>query len=154
MSGEAIPRASEVDPVDPGRLAAQSDTIHHTALPHTRSSLRMDMLVRRFARTLSWIWLALLVVIVFNVGLRYLLGEGRIELEELQWHLYAVGFLGGLVCCVPDDAHIRVDVLRDRLSPRMQAWIELYGILLLVLPFCALILFFGLPFVAEPACCS
>jgi TRAP-type mannitol/chloroaromatic compound transport system permease small subunit len=60
-----------------------------------------------------------------------------------------VGFLGGLAYCVPRDAHIRIDILRDRLDPRMQAWIELYGILLLVLPFSALVFVFALPFVAE-----
>ena len=38
---------------------------------------------------------------------------------------------------------------RDRLSPRMQAWVELYGILLLLLPFCGLVLVFAPPFVAE-----
>jgi TRAP-type mannitol/chloroaromatic compound transport system permease small subunit len=31
----------------------------------------------------------------------------------------------------------------------MQAWIDLYGILLLGLPFCALVFLYGIPFVAE-----
>ena len=47
------------------------------------------------------------------------------------------------------DAHVRVDVLRDRLRPRLQGWLELYGILLLLLPFVALISIFGVPFVLE-----
>ena len=33
--------------------------------------------------------------------------------------------------------------------PRMRAWIELYGLLLLVLPFVALILIYAAPFVAT-----
>jgi TRAP-type mannitol/chloroaromatic compound transport system permease small subunit len=31
----------------------------------------------------------------------------------------------------------------------MQAWVEIYGILLLLLPFCALVFVFAVPFVAE-----
>jgi TRAP-type mannitol/chloroaromatic compound transport system permease small subunit len=41
-----------------------------------------------------------------------------------------------------------VDVVHERLSPRAQVWIELYGIVLLLLPFCALILIYAVPFVS------
>ncbi|MBW2383826.1 MAG: TRAP transporter small permease subunit [Deltaproteobacteria bacterium] len=149
MSPDEAPLASGAEDIDPRRLGEQSDITHHTALPHTRTSKRLDASLMRCGEILSWIWLLLLAVIVSNVTLRYVFGEGRVELEELQWHLYAVGFLGGLSYCVPADAHIRVDFLRDRLSPRMQAWVELYGILLLLLPFCGLVLVFAVPFVAE-----
>jgi TRAP-type mannitol/chloroaromatic compound transport system permease small subunit len=118
-------------------------------LPHTRFTRAVDGALDRVGRAVSWIWLLLLVVIVANVTLRYAFGAGRIEFEELQWHLYSVGFLTGLSYCMQADAHVRVDVLRERLEPRMQAWIELYGLLLLVLPFAALILIFGVPFVAD-----
>ena len=57
-----------------------------------------------------------------------------------------IGFLGGLAYCVECDAHVRVDVLRERFTPRMRAWIELYGIVLLILPFTALIFAYGVPF--------
>ncbi len=119
------------------------------ALPETRGSAAIDHFLQRAGEFLSWIWLVLLAVIVLNVLLRYAFGSGRIEFEEAQWHLYAVGFLGAIALCVRSDSHIRVDVLHERLSPRMQAWIDFYGILLLGLPFCALVLFFSIPFVAE-----
>jgi len=100
-------------------------------------------------RSISWIWLLLLLTIVFNVVLRYVFGEGRIELEEIQWHLYSTGFLLGIGYTFQIDGHIRVDVVHERLSPRTQAWLELYGILLCVLPFVALVLIYSVPFVAT-----
>lgn len=120
---------------------------HHTALPHTRLSSRIDGFLRRIGEAASWLWIALLGVIVVNVLMRYVLGEGRIELEELQWHLYAVGLLIGIATAFEADAHVRVDVLHERLSLRMQAWIELYGLLLLFFPFVALVLYYAVPFV-------
>ena len=105
-------------------------------------------MLRRIGQALSWVWVVLLLVIVANVTLRYAFGEGRIEFEEIQWHLYAVGFLLGLSYCYQADEHIRVDVLHERWPLRLQAWVELYGILLLLLPFIALILIFSGPFVA------
>jgi TRAP-type mannitol/chloroaromatic compound transport system permease small subunit len=122
---------------------------HHTALPHTRASRAIDRLVTAIGDAMSWVWIALLGVIALNVTLRYAFGSGRIELEELQWHLYSVGFLLGIPYAFAADAHIRVDVLRDRMSRRTQAWIELYGILLLLLPFVALVILFAIPFVGE-----
>ncbi|NOX49288.1 MAG: TRAP transporter small permease subunit [Gammaproteobacteria bacterium] len=118
-------------------------------LPHTSLTRRIDVGINYIGKLVSYIWLVLLIVIVFNVSLRYLLNEGRIEFEELQWHLYAIGFLLGLSYAYQADSHIRVDVLHERLSHRAQAWIELYGILLFLLPFVALILIYSAPFVAS-----
>jgi len=118
-------------------------------LPHTHASRLLDACVRRIGGAASWLWLLLLGVVVLNVVLRYAFGEGRIEFEEIQWHLYATGFLLALSYAVESDDHIRVDFLRDRFSPRLRAWIELYGIVLLLLPFVALILVHALPFVAT-----
>lgn len=118
-------------------------------LPTTAFSRAVDAVLTGIGRAVSWIWLVLLAVIVLNVTLRYVFAEGRIEFEELQWHLYAIGFLLGIPYAVTTDTHIRVDVVHERLSPRLRAWIELYGIILLLLPFCALVLVYAFPFVAE-----
>ena len=117
-------------------------------LPHTRFSIVLSRFFASLAAAISWVWLILMGVIVVNVIMRYAFGEGRIEFEEIQWHLYAIGFLFGLATCMSADNHIRVDVFHDRLSLRAQAWIELYGLLLLFLPFILMMLIFSLPFVA------
>jgi TRAP-type mannitol/chloroaromatic compound transport system permease small subunit len=122
---------------------------HRQYLPHTRASLRISRALQWIGRVTAWVWLVLLGVIVTNVVMRYVFGEGRIEFEELQWHLYAIGFLLGLSVCLDSDDHIRVDIFHDRLSARSRAWIELYGLLLLFLPFVMLVLVFAVPFVAA-----
>ena len=121
---------------------------HHTSLPHTRLSRRIDAGVRRVGEAVSWVWLVLLVVIVANVTLRYVFGAGRIEFEELQWHLYSVGFLAALAYGLESDDHVRVDVLHERLSLRAKAWVDLYGLLLLFFPFVTLVCIYAVPFVA------
>lgn len=109
----------------------------------------IDRLLDRLAGELSWIWLALIAVIVASAVLRFGFGGGRVELEELQWHLYAVGFLVGIVACARHDRHVRVDVLRERMAPRTRAWVDLYGILLLQLPFVVLVLWSAWPLVVS-----
>ena len=116
-------------------------------LPHTRFSRWVDLRLTQIGEITSWLWLLLLAVIVLNVVMRYAFGEGRIEFEELQWHIYATGFLIGLSFANVQDAHVRVDVVRARLPATVQAWIEWYGILLLLLPFVVLVLIYSLPFI-------
>jgi TRAP-type mannitol/chloroaromatic compound transport system permease small subunit len=118
-------------------------------LPQTAFSARVEAFLRSLSSIVSWVWLVLLVIIVGNVILRYVFSEGRIEFEEIQWHLYSVGFLLGLGYAVVADAHVRVDVVSVKLAPVTQVWIEFYGIVLALLPFIALVLWFGVPFVYE-----
>jgi TRAP-type mannitol/chloroaromatic compound transport system permease small subunit len=118
-------------------------------LPETSLSRVIDPLLVQIGRWTSWLWVVLLAIIVVNVVLRYAFGEGRIEFEEIQWHLYSAGFLLGFGYALQCDAHIRVDVLHERFSPTLKAWVELYGIVLLLLPFIALVLYYSVPFVAA-----
>jgi TRAP-type mannitol/chloroaromatic compound transport system permease small subunit len=103
----------------------------------------------RIVDTASWIWLALAFVIVLGVGLRTFFAISRIELEEMQWHLHAVGFLVGIVGCVLHDRHVRVDVFREGMTGRRRDWVDLYGLLLLQLPFLVLVVWSALPLVAA-----
>ena len=118
-------------------------------LPETPFSRIVDPILVRIGHAVSWLWIVLLAIIVCNVVLRYALAEGRIEFEEIQWHLYSVGFMLGLGYALQADAHVRVDVLHERFRPATQAWIDLYGLVLFVLPFVALMLLYGARFVAD-----
>ena len=118
-------------------------------LPETGLSRMIDDFIVRIGNGISWIWIALLAVIVLNVFLRYVFGVGRIEFEEIQWHLYSIGFMVGLSYALNADAHVRVDVVHERLTPTTQAWIDLYGLLLGLLPFIAMMILYGIPFVLD-----
>ncbi len=121
---------------------------HHAELPPTPFSQRIDAFIRRIGEVTSWVWVVLVAVITVNVVMRYVFGQGRIEFEELQWHVYAIGFLIGLSYCYEADDHVRIDVVYDGFSPRLKAWIEFFGILFFLLPFLALILIYAVPFIA------
>ena len=118
-------------------------------LPHTRVSGVLDPIVRLVGEWVSWLWIVLVLVIVVNVVLRYVFGEGRIELEEIQWHLYAVGFLVGLSYCAISDGHVRVDIFYAGYSLRTRAWIELFGLILFLGPFLGLVIEYAIPFVER-----
>ncbi len=115
-------------------------------LPETRVSRAIDGALRGIGRLAGWLWVLLLAVIVSNVALRYLFDEGRVEFEEIQWHLNALAFLIAIAYAYSVDAHIRVDVVSAKLSPRSQVWVELYGTFLLLIPFITMLFIFSVPF--------
>ena len=116
-------------------------------LPRTTISNALDAGIRTVGDWASWLWAGVIVVILFNVIMRYAFGEGRVDLEELQWHLYAVGFLVGLSYCVQSDTHVRVDVFHARFRLSVKAWIELIGLLLFLAPFLWLVIVYSVPFI-------
>jgi TRAP-type mannitol/chloroaromatic compound transport system permease small subunit len=119
------------------------------SLPHTRFSAAVDGALDRIGSLASWLWLAIIAAIVINVFWRYALEDNIGQLEELQWHLYAVAFLIGLSYAVISDQHVRVDLVYGGRSLKTQAWIDLIGIVVFALPFVILVLRYGIPFVVT-----
>lgn len=111
---------------------------HHTEFPTTRPSQVLDCVISAIGKSASWLWLVVTGVIIYAVVSRYAFGMGSVTLEEVQWHLAGAGWLLGLGYTLVTDDHVRVDVLHERLSLKGQAWVELLGIVFLLLPFLAL----------------
>lgn len=111
---------------------------HHTEFPTTRLSQFLDGVISAIGKSASWLWLVVTGVIIYAVIGRYAFGMGSVTLEEVQWHLAGAGWLLGLGYTLVTDDHVRVDVLHERLSLKGQAWVELLGILFLLLPFLVL----------------
>lgn len=118
-------------------------------LPHTPISRVLDGLIHGFGRLSAWLWPILMMIIIVNVVSRYVFAQGFIELEELQWHIYSAGFLFALSYALLWDSHVRVDLIRERISYRAQAWVELLGLLFILAPFISLLLYFAVPYVID-----
>jgi len=118
-------------------------------LPRNRFSNAVDSVVVRAGDAASWLWPLLVAVVVLQVVLRYGFGRGSAMLEELQWHIYAVGFMIGLSYCANVDRHVRVDVIYRSLSVRARAAIDLAGTILFLLPLCGYLVYETLPYVES-----
>lgn len=119
-----------------------------------RLSALIDRATAALGRAVSWLSLAMVLVGAGNAVLRYL---GRYAgtnltsnaLVELQWYLFSALFMLAAAHALQVDAHVRVDVLYGRLSPRGKAAIDLAGTLLFLLPFCGFALWVSWPSVAA-----
>lgn len=109
----------------------------------------LDGFVRAIGHFFMWTSIILIFVIILQVVLRYGFGHGLVILEELQWHLYAIGIMFGASYAVTLDSHIRVDIIHARLSEKWRKRWDLFGIVFLLLPFIIIIFHQSLDFVYE-----
>lgn len=109
----------------------------------------------------AFLFVPLMLVILYDVGQRKIIEYqsafidsvfylSSTKLQELEWHLHAVLFMAALGFAYARDAHVRIELVRDTLGPRTRAWIEIFGILLFLIPYCIVVARFGFTF-AERA---
>jgi len=109
----------------------------------------IDVVIRSIGHFIMWTNIILIVVIILQVVLRYGFGKGLVILEELQWHLYALGIMFGASYAMMMDSHIRVDIIHARLSQKWRNRWDLFGIVFLLLPFAIVVFHQSLDFVYE-----
>jgi TRAP-type mannitol/chloroaromatic compound transport system permease small subunit len=74
-----------------------------------------------------------------NAVLRYAFSIGSNAWLEAQWYLFALAVMAGAPMLLRLNEHVRVDVLYGSREPRTKAWIDTLGLLLVLLPVCALV---------------
>ena len=109
----------------------------------------IDAFIERIGSVVCWLNSILVVNIVVQVILRYVLGEGKIWLEELEWHFYGISIMVGLSYGLASDTHVRLDVFHRKFSALKKEYVDLLGIIFLVIPFFVILFYHSLGFVAT-----
>jgi len=68
-------------------------------------------------------------------------------LQEMEWHFHAALFALVLGYGLIYNSHVRIDLIRENLHFRKKAWLEFAGLTFLMLPFCALVIWFAYDYV-------
>lgn len=124
-------------------------------MPHLlRISRWIDCVNGMLGRILGWVAFALIALGVVNVVGRYLGAQFGMQLSsnmllEAQTQAFNLIFLLGAAYLFLRDGHIRVDILHSRFGARTQAWIDIAGTALMLIPFCLTVLWFSWDYVAK-----
>lgn len=86
-------------------------------------------------RIVSVVAIVLAAVIVYEVFMRYFLGAPSRWAFDVTKHMYGFYFimLGGYA--LRHQAHVRVDLVTERLQPGLRRWVELAGYFIFFFPF-------------------
>ena len=100
-------------------------------------------------RPLRWLVLIMVLLTFGIVILRYALNSGAVLLQESVMYLHGALFMLAIALGVDDNTHVRVDILYSRRSPEQQAWIDLVGHILFLLPVAGFMIWVSLPYVSN-----
>ncbi len=70
-------------------------------------------------------------------------------LQELEWHFHVATFALVLGYGYVYNRQVRVDLVREKLSNYKQAWIELIGVSVFMIPFCLIVAYFSFEYAAN-----
>jgi len=100
----------------------------------------IDCLNEWVGRGVAWVTLGLVLVVFIDVVMRYLFNTSFVFTQELEWHLFGFIFLIGAGYTLLHDGHVRVDIIYQRLSHKGRAWVNLFGVLLFLIPGCIMLI--------------
>ena len=108
----------------------------------------IDAFIDFVGRTISWLALAVALVMGTNVLLRYGFSIGEIWAQELEWHLLVPLTLVGMSYALRHGEHVRVDVLFATFSPRTKLFVDVLTAIIAMI-FSALVIWLCVAFVAQ-----
>jgi len=105
----------------------------------------IDALNDRFATFAKWAVFISCLISCANAVVRYLANYSSNAFLEIQWYLFAACVMLGASQVMRVNEHVRVDVLYGMYSGRVQALIDLAGLLLFVVPSMLVMIHFAWP---------
>jgi len=108
----------------------------------------IDRINERVGVLTSWLTALLVLVVSYDVFVRYLFGESSVGLQELEWHIFALIFLAAAAYTLKVDEHVRVDVFYTMFSQKNKAWLNFLGSIFLLIPFCIIVIISSQDFVS------
>jgi TRAP-type mannitol/chloroaromatic compound transport system permease small subunit len=86
------------------------------------------------------------LVVVFRYGIENLYS---IAFQESAMYFHALAFMVGIAYTFKHQEHVRVDIFYQNFSPQKKAWVDLFGTLFLLIPFCVFILWISTDYVLS-----
>ncbi len=95
---------------------------------------RANLLIGRWV---AWLVLAAVLISAGNAIIRKIFNTSSNAWLEVQWYLFGALVMLGAAAALNRNEHVRVDVIYGAISDRARLWIDLFGLIFLLMPFAA-----------------
>jgi TRAP-type mannitol/chloroaromatic compound transport system permease small subunit len=108
-------------------------------------SAGIDRVSELIGRVIMWLILAVTLISAGNAIVRKVFDWSSNSLLEIQWYGFAAVFMLGAGYVFLKNAHVRIDFISSRLTPRTRNIIDIIGIVAVLIPFCLICINLGWP---------
>lgn len=109
----------------------------------------IDRLNEAVGRWVSWLVLAAVLISAINAAARKAFNLTSNAYLEVQWYLFAAVFLLAAGYTLLRQEHVKIDVVLSRFSKRTQIKVEIFGLLVFLLPFVVTVISLVWPLVVK-----
>ena len=109
----------------------------------------VDRLTEQVGQTVKWLVLFSSVISAFNALMRYTIHYSSNAWLEIQWYMFGAMFLLAAGYALKYDEHVRVDIFFSKLTPKGQAWVDVFGGILFLMPMAVIIGWLAIPMVVN-----
>ena len=109
----------------------------------------IDAINARVGKLTSWLILLTTLISAGNALVRKIFDTSSNALLEVQWYLFAAVFLLGAGYGFLRNSHVRIDFISSRLTDRTRNWIDFWGILVVLTPFCLISIVLSWPLFTQ-----
>jgi TRAP-type mannitol/chloroaromatic compound transport system permease small subunit len=110
-----------------------------------RISRLIDAISDLIGKGAMWLILAATLISAGNAIVRKVFNVSSNGLLEIQWYLFAAVFMLGGGYVFLRNAHVRIDFISTKFSPRTRNWIDVAGIIVFLFPMCYMMATLGWP---------
>ncbi|MDO8960274.1 MAG: TRAP transporter small permease subunit [Rhodocyclaceae bacterium] len=109
----------------------------------------IDRLTEQVGRATLWLVLVAVIISASNAIVRKAFSVSSNAFLEIQWYLFAAMFLLASGYTMLRQGHVKIDVILGRFSKRTQIKVEIFGIVVFLMPFVVLVIDLALPLVIQ-----
>lgn len=117
--------------------------------PLLSMSRLIDQISTWAGKITMWLILATTLISAGNALVRKIFNQSSNGLLEIQWYLFAAVFMLGAGYGFLKNSHVRIDFISSKLSDRARNWVDVVGIVAVLLPFCGIGIALGWPFFLQ-----
>lgn len=109
----------------------------------------VDALSMKLGQLSAWMLVLACGISAGNALIRYAFNLGSNAWLEAQWYLFGAAVFLGAPALLKLNEHVRVDVIYGSRAPRTRAWIDLLGMVFVLLPVCVISGWLCIPMVHD-----
>lgn len=106
----------------------------------------IDKISAGIGKFTMWLILATTLISAGNAIVRKVFNVSSNSLLEIQWYLFAAVFMLGAGYGFLRNSHVRIDFISNKLSDRTRNWVDIVGIVAVLLPLCVMTIDLSWPY--------
>ena len=109
----------------------------------------IDNLIENICNILMVLLLMMILMVFISIVFRYFFNISSASLQELIMYCHAIIFMFGISYTLKENGHVKIDIIFNTFSKKIQSYISIIGILLFIFPMAFFLIYISMGMVIQ-----